>query len=67
MDKTARHIQKKTKCECIQKDDGIIVIYSTLDEIEKHLSFLRDDEKCRFELLIDIFGIDYPQFTQHCA
>lgn len=22
--------------------------------------FLRDDEKCRFELLIDIFGVDYP-------
>ncbi|KLT21971.1 NADH dehydrogenase I, C subunit [Wolbachia endosymbiont of Armadillidium vulgare str. wVulC] len=60
MDKTAKYIQKKTKCECIQKNDGTIVIYSALNDIENHLLFLRDDEKCRFELLVDIFGVDYP-------
>lgn len=60
MDKLANYIQKKLKCDCIQSDDGTIVIHSTLDNIEKHLLFLRDDEKCRFELLIDVFGVDYP-------
>ncbi|MDF0607531.1 NADH-quinone oxidoreductase subunit C [Wolbachia endosymbiont of Onchocerca gibsoni] len=60
MNKTAKYIQKKTKCKCIQQDDGTIIIYSALDNIENHLLFLRDDEKCRFELLIDIFGVDYP-------
>lgn len=60
MDKVAKYIQKKLKCGYEQKDDGTIVIYSTLDNIAEHLSFLRDDEKCRFELLVDIFGVDYP-------
>lgn len=60
MDKTAKYIQKKTKCECIQKNDGTIVIYSALNDIENHLLFLRDDEKCRLELLVDVFGVDYP-------
>lgn len=35
-------------------------MYSALDDIENHLLFLRDDEKCRFELLVDILGVDYP-------
>ncbi len=60
MDKTGKYIQKKLKCKCIQKDDGTIVIYSALGDIEKHLLFLRDDEEFRFESLIGIFGIDYP-------
>ncbi|WP_265014860.1 NADH-quinone oxidoreductase subunit C [Wolbachia endosymbiont (group B) of Camptogramma bilineatum] len=60
MDKTEKYIQKKTKCECIQKNDGTIVIYSALNDIENHLLFLRDDEKCRLELLVDVFGVDYP-------
>lgn len=60
MDKTAKYIQKKLKCECTQENDGTIIMLSTLGNIKEHLVFLRDDEKCRFELLIDIFGVDYP-------
>ncbi|HCE59340.1 MAG TPA: NADH-quinone oxidoreductase subunit C [Wolbachia sp.] len=60
MDKIVKHIQKKLKCECIQEDDCTIVTYSTLKDIEEHLLFLRDDEKCRFEVLVDTFAVDYP-------
>ncbi|QKX01975.1 NADH-quinone oxidoreductase subunit C [Wolbachia endosymbiont of Cruorifilaria tuberocauda] len=60
MNKTAKYIQKKTKCEYIQQSDNTIIMCSTLSDIENHLLFLRDNERCRFELLVDIFGIDYP-------
>ncbi|WFW29700.1 MAG: NADH-quinone oxidoreductase subunit C [Wolbachia endosymbiont of Menacanthus eurysternus] len=61
MNKIAEYIQKKTGCKCFQQNDSnTIIIYSTLDDIRNHLLFLRNNKKCRFELLIDIFGIDYP-------
>jgi NADH-quinone oxidoreductase subunit C len=60
MDKIVKHIQKELECDYIQADAYTIAIHSTLDSIEKYLFFLRDDEKCRFELLVDIFGVDYP-------
>ncbi|MDN5247915.1 MAG: NADH-quinone oxidoreductase subunit C [Wolbachia endosymbiont of Tyrophagus putrescentiae] len=55
-----KYIQKKLKCECTQADDRTTVVHSTPGDIKEHLFFLRDDEKCRFELLIDIFAVDYP-------
>ncbi|MDD9331598.1 MAG: NADH-quinone oxidoreductase subunit C [Wolbachia sp.] len=60
MDEIEKHIKTKLKCECIRRDGDSIVMHSTLDDIEKHLLFLRDNKKCRFELLVDIFGVDYP-------
>jgi NADH-quinone oxidoreductase subunit C len=46
---------------------GIAVHYSELTvtvergEIARVLGFLRDDARCRFEVLIDICGVDYPE------
>jgi NADH-quinone oxidoreductase subunit C len=34
------------------------------DKIIEVLTFLRDDEKCRFEVLIDICGVDWPSREQ---
>ena len=31
------------------------------DEILKVLTFLRDDPKCRFQVLLDICGVDWPE------
>jgi NADH-quinone oxidoreductase subunit C len=58
--KMDQYIQKKLKCKHIQMDSSTVIIYSTPDTIEEYLLFLRDDEQCRFELLVDVFGIDYP-------
>ncbi|OEY86922.1 NADH-quinone oxidoreductase subunit C [Wolbachia pipientis] len=55
-----QYIQKKLKCKHIQTDNSTIIIYAAISDIEKYLLFLRDDTQCRFELLIDIFGVDYP-------
>ncbi len=46
---------------------GIAVHYGELTvtvergEIARVLGFLRDDARCRFEVLIDICGVDYPE------
>lgn len=55
-----KYIKQKLKCECIELNDSTFVISSTLGNIEKDILFLRDDKKCRFELLIDVFCVDYP-------
>src|SRR5262245_33146859 len=34
------------------------------DRIVEVLTFLRDDPDCRFEVLIDICGVDYPARTE---
>lgn len=34
------------------------------EDIAPVLRFLRDDGRCRFEVLIDICGVDYPERTQ---
>ncbi|MDG7056281.1 MAG: NADH-quinone oxidoreductase subunit C [Wolbachia endosymbiont of Meromenopon meropis] len=60
INRTIKYIQKETKCECIEQNDGTIVMYSSLDNIKNDLLFLRDSKKCRFELLIDVFTVDYP-------
>ncbi len=57
--KMDQHIQKKLKCECVQLGSSTIQIYATINTIKEYLIFLHDDELCRFELLVDIFGVDY--------
>lgn len=54
------YIYKTLKCKCLRANDQTIVINSTISEIENHLLFLRDNEKCQFESLIDVFAVDYP-------
>ncbi len=44
-----------------QGGEGVITIDS--DAISRALLFLRNDSGCRFTLLIDICGVDYPERT----
>lgn len=39
---------------------GELTVTTSLDHISKVLKFLRDDGRCRFEILIDLAGVDYP-------
>jgi len=41
--------------------NGELIIHSKTSSIEKILKFLRDDSQCRFEVLIDLCGADYPE------
>ena len=47
-----------TRTELINND---LTIYTSADNIEKLLKFLKDDTQCRFEILLDICGVDYPE------
>ena len=40
---------------------GELTLTVPADEIIEVLTFLRDDARCRFEVLIDICGVDWPQ------
>jgi NADH-quinone oxidoreductase subunit C len=39
---------------------GELTLSVAREEIVRVLTFLRDDEKCRFTILIDLCGVDYP-------
>jgi NADH-quinone oxidoreductase subunit C len=41
-------------------DHGELTLNVARDKIVEVLTFLRDDQKCRFEVLIDICGVDWP-------
>jgi NADH-quinone oxidoreductase subunit C len=43
---------------------GELTLGVARDDIAPVLRFLRDDGRCRFEVLIDICGVDYPERTQ---
>tara|TARA_Y100001934_G_C12374419_1_gene788355 strand:+ start:84 stop:692 length:609 start_codon:yes stop_codon:yes gene_type:complete len=47
-----------TRTELINND---LTIYTSADNIEKLLKFLKDDTQCRFEILLDVCGVDYPE------
>ena len=38
-----------------------LVVTARADAIVRVLTFLRDDQNCRFRLLVDICGVDYPE------
>ena len=42
-------------------DHNQLTLFAKPKEIYSLLSFLRDDSKCLFKVLIDICGIDYPE------
>ncbi len=44
------------RTELINND---LTLYSTIDNIEKLLKFLRDDTQCKFEILLDVCGVDH--------
>ncbi len=43
---------------------GELVVEAAPEAIVRVLSFLRDDPRCRFSILADICGVDYPQREQ---
>lgn len=43
---------------------GELTLTVERDQIGRVLRFLRDDGRCRFEVLIDICGVDYPERAQ---
>ena len=40
---------------------GELTLYCVRDQIRSLIKFLRDDSQCRFETLVDICGVDFPQ------
>ncbi len=42
-------------------DHGELTLEIHVESVERVIKFLRDDNTCRFEMLIDICGVDYPQ------
>lgn len=40
--------------------NGELTLFGVRDQILSLIKFLRDDSQCRFESLIDICGVDYP-------
>lgn len=43
---------------------GELTLHAKAEDIVKLLTFLRDDDSCRFQQLIDICGVDYPSRAQ---
>ena len=43
---------------------GELVIHAEANQIVKVLTYLRDDANCRFKLLVDVCGVDYPENEQ---
>tara|TARA_Y100000588_G_C14264748_1_gene929335 strand:- start:2361 stop:2990 length:630 start_codon:yes stop_codon:yes gene_type:complete len=40
---------------------GELTVRAPVESLERVIKFLRDDSSCRFEMLIDICGVDYPE------
>ncbi|MGQ0675926.1 MAG: NADH-quinone oxidoreductase subunit C [Rhodospirillales bacterium] len=40
---------------------GELTVTVARDRIAAALAFLRDDPRCRFEILVDVCGVDYPE------
>lgn len=40
---------------------GELTLFAERDHVVRLLRFLRDDQQCNFETLIDICGVDYPE------
>ena len=58
----------KTACGPIiletQEIQGESIVWTTPEHLPWLLAFLRDDGECRFQQLIDISGVDYPERPQ---
>ncbi|AHX04551.1 NADH-quinone oxidoreductase subunit C [Ehrlichia japonica] len=60
IDNITTHINTSINVKCIVKDNITLELYSNAQDIYNHILFLRNDTKCKFHILIDIFAIDYP-------
>ncbi len=61
-DKLQSYIATKLKSKIISSDiiNGEVVVSVERAKILDVLTFLRDDEKCLFKILVDLCGVDYP-------
>lgn len=59
----ADYIQEKQSQHVLRHEfsHGELVVWTNLEKFPKFLSFLRDDKECRFEMLMDITAVDYPE------
>ena len=48
----------------VQVAYGELTVHAQADQIVPLMKFLRDDGMCRFSVLIDICGVDYPERTE---
>jgi NADH-quinone oxidoreductase subunit C len=39
---------------------GQLIVTVRRDAVVRFVTFLRDDEKCQFKMLVDVCGVDYP-------
>jgi NADH-quinone oxidoreductase subunit C len=58
----AEHIKAQLPLETgeWQVQLGELALWAKRDAIVRVLSFLRDDPKCQFKMLVDLCGVDYP-------
>ncbi|QGR02381.1 NADH-quinone oxidoreductase subunit C [Ehrlichia ruminantium] len=54
------HIDASLNVKCTMQDNITLILHSTPQNIYDHILFLRNDKKCKFQILIDIFTVDYP-------
>ena len=59
IDNITTHINTSINVKCIVKDNITLELHSNAQDIYNHILFLRNDTKCKFNILIDIFAIDY--------
>lgn len=45
----------------VEMGKDALVIHTTREDLLRHMTFLRDDSKCLFKQLIDVFAVDYPE------
>jgi NADH-quinone oxidoreductase subunit C len=55
----AQHLENEVNAVSVAH--GELTIEARADQIEKVLTFLRDDHECMFKQLIDVCGVDYPE------
>lgn len=62
LEKLKKHLDKALGKKLVfsQLAVGELNLMTTREHILGVLQFLRDDEKCRFTMLIDLCGVDYP-------
>ncbi|MEH6477704.1 MAG: NADH-quinone oxidoreductase subunit C [Sneathiella sp.] len=60
------HIAQELSAEVVQTSvaHGELFVEVRAETIEKVLTFLRDDSTCKFQVLCDVCGVDYPERPQ---
>lgn len=55
-------LEKSVSKYVFEKDE--LVVYTTPKSLDRVLHFLRDDKETRFEILVDVTAVDYPEREQ---